>query len=295
MRKKVKMVVAVCMVVLLAACQPATSSPEETLPVETESQENQPGDMVESTSEATTTMEAAEQTTKQEEKQESSTAETIERGMESPSGTTEAVQEATENIRNKKDSETQKKQEPEQGDGQPEAAPQEKEESKKAEEPAPEPTDTPERQPEPVAPEPQAPQPEVPQPEAPKPEPQPEPQPEPEPKPEPEPVPPPAPAETQPKTCYDYPFDTEAIRGELIGIGQGAGLAHVEKTLDNSSWAAPVTASEGFQGEALKRSLVDYVSSMPAMAEMYGGNPLTEFCIYVEDAGGGSYTFYFLY
>ena len=104
-----------------------------------------------------------------------------------------------------------------------------------------------------------------------------------------------APPETEAKTCYDYPFDMEAIRAELIGVGEAAGLTHTEgRTPSNSSWAIPVTASESFQGEALKRSLYDYVSSMPELIVAYGGSPITEFTIYVEDIGGGSYTFYFL-
>ena len=104
-----------------------------------------------------------------------------------------------------------------------------------------------------------------------------------------------APPETEAKTCYDYPFDVEAIRAELIGVGEAAGLTHTEgRTPANSSWAMPVTASESFQGEALKRSLYDYVSSMPELIVAYGGSPITEFTIYVEDIGGGSYTFYFL-
>lgn len=104
-----------------------------------------------------------------------------------------------------------------------------------------------------------------------------------------------APPETEAKTCYDYPFDVEAIRAELIGVGEAAGLTHTEgRTPSNSSWAIPVTASESFQGEALKRSLYDYVSSMPELIVAYGGSPITEFTIYVEDIGGGSYTFYFL-
>ena len=125
-------------------------------------------------------------------------------------------------------------------------------------------------------------------------------QPEPEPIVPEEPVQPPAQPEI-PKTIYDFAFDANAIRAELIAIGQSMGLAHITEddgipcTPDTCSWAAPVTASESFQGDNLKRALKDYVTSMPSIIGFYGGAQLTSFTIYVQDNGGGSYTFYFLY
>lgn len=115
-----------------------------------------------------------------------------------------------------------------------------------------------------------------------------------------EPVQPPVEPE-KPKTIYDYAFDADAIRSELIALGQSMGLTHITEddgipcTPDTCSWAAPVTASESFQGDNLKRALKDYVTSMPSMIASYGGAQLTSFTIYVQDNGGGSYTFYFLY
>lgn len=103
-----------------------------------------------------------------------------------------------------------------------------------------------------------------------------------------------------PKSIYDYEFDVEAIRAELIAIGQSKGLTHITtddgnaRTPNNSSWAMPVTASQSFQGDLLKRALQDYVSSMPDVIQMTGGN-IQYFTIYVEPVGNGSYTFYFLY
>lgn len=103
-----------------------------------------------------------------------------------------------------------------------------------------------------------------------------------------------------PKSIYDYEFDVEAIRAELIAIGQDKGLTHITTddgnvcTPDNSSWALPITASQSFQGDSLKRALQDYVSSMPDLIQMTGGN-IHYFTIYVEPAGNDSYTFYFLY
>lgn len=114
----------------------------------------------------------------------------------------------------------------------------------------------------------------------------------------------PEPVETEPetpKTIYDYAFDASAIRSELIALGQSMGLTHVTEddgipcTPDTCSWASPVTASESFQGDKLKRALRDYVTSMPSLLASYGGTEISYFTIYVQENGGGSYTFYFLY
>lgn len=111
---------------------------------------------------------------------------------------------------------------------------------------------------------------------------------------EPEPTAPPEPA--KPKSIYDYEFDVEAIRQELLGIGTGMGLT-IDSSLtpDTASWGNPVTASKDFQGTSLERSLKDYVRSMPGLITAYGGSPIQYFTIYAENLGGGSYRFYFLY
>ncbi|CAK7064109.1 MAG: hypothetical protein ENTB_02924 [Enterocloster aldenensis] len=114
-------------------------------------------------------------------------------------------------------------------------------------------------------------------------------------------TPAPATEPESPKTIYDYAFDVEAIRSELIVLGQSMGLIHITEddgipcTPDTCSWASPVTASESFQGNNLKRALQNYVTSMPSTIASYGGTQITCFSIYVRDNGGGSYTFYFLY
>lgn len=110
---------------------------------------------------------------------------------------------------------------------------------------------------------------------------------------EPQPTEPPA---QTPKSIYDYEFDVEAIRQELIAIGTGMGLT-VDSSLtpSNASWANPVTASQSFQGSGLERSLKDYVRSMPSIITAYGGDPIQYFTVYAENLGGGSYRFYFLY
>ncbi len=106
------------------------------------------------------------------------------------------------------------------------------------------------------------------------------------------------PQETPPeaKSIYDFEFDIDAIRAELISVGEGMGLTHTDGlTPDTASWATPVTASADFQGENLKCRLKDYVQSMPELIAAYGGNPIQTFTIYTEPLGGGSYRIYFLY
>lgn len=110
----------------------------------------------------------------------------------------------------------------------------------------------------------------------------------------PEPTQPPEPE--KPKSVYDYEFDTGTIKQELIGIGVGMGLT-VDSSLtpSNASWINPVTASQSFQGSSLERALKDYVRSMPSVVTAFGGESIQYFSIYVENLGGGSYCFYFLY
>ncbi len=103
------------------------------------------------------------------------------------------------------------------------------------------------------------------------------------------------------KTAYDYAFDVESIRYDLIAIGEGMGLTHITTddgnaiTPSNASWSTPITASESYQGDKLKRKLTEYVKSMPGIISAYGGESIEYFTIYVQANGNGSYTFYFLY
>lgn len=115
---------------------------------------------------------------------------------------------------------------------------------------------------------------------------------------------PPKPVETaapKPKSIYDFEFDIEAMREDLISLGEGMNLRHITEdegkpiTPDNASWAVTVTASESFQGANLERRLKDYVSSMPQLAVSYGGEPIKYFTIYTESLAGGAYTIYFLF
>ncbi len=100
----------------------------------------------------------------------------------------------------------------------------------------------------------------------------------------------------KPKSIYDFEFDIDAIRAELISVGEGMGLTHMDGlTPDTASWSTPITASADFQGENLERRLKDYVQSMPELIAAYGGNPIQYFTIYAEPLGGGSYRIYFLY
>lgn len=103
-----------------------------------------------------------------------------------------------------------------------------------------------------------------------------------------------------PKSPYDMPIEIEAIKNELIILGENMGMKHktvymngTTVTPDNSSWEMPVVASASFCGSNLKRCLYDYVNSY-AEYELYGGEPITDFTIYVESIEGG-YLIYFLH
>lgn len=106
-----------------------------------------------------------------------------------------------------------------------------------------------------------------------------------------------APEETKPKTAYDYEFDIEAIKADCIGIGQGMGLTlDSSLTPDNAAWWNPVTASQSNQGEALKQSLVSYITFHTAEnLGAYGMDEITSFNICCEARGNGEYLIYFLF
>ena len=105
------------------------------------------------------------------------------------------------------------------------------------------------------------------------------------------------PVETQPKTAYDYEFDINAIRSDCIAIGQGMGYTlNTSLTPQNATWWNPVTASESNQGVALKSSLEQYIRfHTVANLGAYGMDEITEFNIYCESRGGGSYAIYFVF
>lgn len=105
------------------------------------------------------------------------------------------------------------------------------------------------------------------------------------------------PVETQSKTAYDYEFDINAIRADCIVIGQGMGYTlNTSLTPQNATWWNPVTASESNQGAALKSSLEQYIRfHTVANLGAYGMDEITEFNIYCESRGGGSYAIYFVF
>ncbi|MCB6414115.1 hypothetical protein LI221_03380 [Faecalimonas umbilicata] len=106
-----------------------------------------------------------------------------------------------------------------------------------------------------------------------------------------------APEEIKQKTAYDYAFDIEAIKADCIGIGQGMGLTlDSSLTPDNAAWWNPVTASQSNQGEALKQSLVSYITFHTAEnLGAYGMDEITSFNICCEARGNGEYLIYFLF
>ena len=102
-------------------------------------------------------------------------------------------------------------------------------------------------------------------------------------------------------SIYEYPFNIDAIKKEMILLGESIGLKHISEdsrgkiTPSNSSWSDFVTATQNIQGKKLERTLKDYVSYAPKFVLDYGGQKLETFTIYTESIGNGNYNFYFLY
>lgn len=112
-----------------------------------------------------------------------------------------------------------------------------------------------------------------------------------------------APSESEkpstPKTAYDYEFDINQIRNNLIALAKGYGLTLDESlNKNNACWANPVAATENTQGDLLKRLLnesVQYYADKDFRASMGLSNlGLTVFNIYCESLGNGEYRIYFL-
>ena len=103
------------------------------------------------------------------------------------------------------------------------------------------------------------------------------------------------------KSIYDYPFDVQAIKQELIAYGESMGLKHITIDEDriitpqNSSWACPIRARKDFDGKYLERALKDMVKSTPNLVVAYGGSPIEYFTIYAEENQNGEIIFYFLH
>lgn len=106
---------------------------------------------------------------------------------------------------------------------------------------------------------------------------------------------------TKEKSIYDYPFDLEAIRQEMISWGEAMGLEHCVYdaghliTPDEYSWFLPVYGTKTFCGERLKKQLMEQVEIMPRVIEECGGGKITWFCIYVEQNEKGEAAFYYIY
>lgn len=106
------------------------------------------------------------------------------------------------------------------------------------------------------------------------------------------------------KSIYDYPFDIESIKAEMIQIGvEEMGWRHqthyndgTPVTPDNSSWSETVVANQNIQGERLKKQLYELMTLFTdEFRASYGGAPIREFTVYSEPLGNGAYVFYLLY
>lgn len=100
------------------------------------------------------------------------------------------------------------------------------------------------------------------------------------------------------KSIYEYPYDIEAIRADLIAYGESLGYIHdttkpdgTPITPDNSSWAPPQYGGAGMQSTILEKNLKERIESYPK--KMCEGDPSIGFTIYIE-TDGIEYNFYVL-
>lgn len=107
------------------------------------------------------------------------------------------------------------------------------------------------------------------------------------PAPTPDPVPTPA-----PKTAYDYPFDPEQIKLDMIAYGKDLGM----KQGSASASTGAITASSSLQGTALKNALMNRVAfyANPDNLAAYGGDPVEYFDV-TYSGSDGNYSFIFWY
>lgn len=124
------------------------------------------------------------------------------------------------------------------------------------------------------------------------------------PTPTPKPTPTPLPTNKPQKSIYDAPFDIEAIRRELIQVGEREmGWRHrthytdgTAVTPDNASWDGGIKACETLQGTRLRQKLHDYVTLYTdELMLSIGGEQIEEFTIYIAPQGNNSYIFYLLH
>lgn len=95
-----------------------------------------------------------------------------------------------------------------------------------------------------------------------------------------------------PKTAYDYPFDPEQIKQDMIAYGKSLGM----KQGSASSSTGAITASSSLQGTALKNALMNRVAwyANPDNLAAYGGDPVEYFNV-TYSGSDGNYSFVFWY
>ena len=104
------------------------------------------------------------------------------------------------------------------------------------------------------------------------------------------------------KSIWDYPFDVEAIRAQLIEWGEDIGLTHVTEyegwgpaTPENSSYDLPTFICKGYEGERAKKKVKEWLEYTPVSIYTYGGPQIKYFTIWMEEYEDGFIQIYFLY
>lgn len=97
------------------------------------------------------------------------------------------------------------------------------------------------------------------------------------------------------KSIWDYPFDVEAIRAQLIEWGEATGMKHITEvegwgpcTPENSSYNMPRSINKTWCGEKAANRLKGWIEySQTELQLTQGGNPLEYFTIWLEERDNG--------
>ena len=99
------------------------------------------------------------------------------------------------------------------------------------------------------------------------------------------------------KSIWDYPFDVEAIRAQLIEWGEATGMKHITEvegwgqiTPENSSYNLPRSIDRTWCGEKAANRLKGWIEySQTELQLTQGGNPLEYFTIWLEVMDNGEF------
>lgn len=100
----------------------------------------------------------------------------------------------------------------------------------------------------------------------------------------------------KPKSAYDTPYDTAQIAADAKAYGESIGMTwDGALTKGNCSWEAPIQTSSVLSGERLKTAIQSGINRVKKLQQDNEYQPGEfHFRLYLESAGNGEYSLYFL-